>query len=179
LTKKVLISVVCFTLLSGMLSVKVEAQASGEYQVKAAFLYNFLKFVDWPAQSFASDSSPFIIGVVGDDRFNSAIDQAISGKTANGRSIIAKRFKSFKSLTYCHILFISTSERDNVRQILATTGPGVLTVSESDGFIQSGGIINFTIVDSKVRFEINHSAADRAGVKISAKLLSLARAVRN
>jgi YfiR/HmsC-like len=162
-----------------MLSVKVEAQASGEYQVKAAFLYNFLKFVDWPAQSFASGSSPFIIGVVGDDRFNSAIDQAISGKTANGRSIIAKRFKSFKSLTYCHILFISTSERDSVGQILATIGPGVLTVSESDGFIQSGGIINFTIVDSKVRFEINHSAADRAGVKISAKLLSLARAGRN
>jgi hypothetical protein len=179
LTKKVVISVVCFTLLSGILSVKVEAQASGEYQVKAAFLYNFLKFVDWPAQSFANDSSPFIIGVVGNDRFNSAIDHAISGKTANGRQIVAKRFPSFRTVTYCHILFISSSERDNVRQILATAGPGVLTVSESDGFIQTGGIINFTIVDSKVRFEINQSAAARAGVKISAKLLSLARAVRN
>jgi hypothetical protein len=165
--------------MSGMLRSQVEAQASGEYQVKAAFLYNFLKFVDWPAQSFANDSSPFIIGVVGNDRFNSAIDQAISGKTANGRPIVIKRFASSKTLTYCHILFISPSETDRFKQILATAGPGVLTVSESERFTQMGGIINFTIVDSKIRFEINQSAAERAGLRISAKLLSLARVVRN
>jgi hypothetical protein len=163
----------------GVLSSRVQAQASGEYQVKAAFLYNFLKFVDWPAQSFANDSSPFIIGVVGNDTFNSTIDQAVSGKTANGRPIVIKRFASSKALTYCHILFISPSERDRFRQILGTTGSGVLTVSETDGFTQIGGIVNFTLVDSKVRFEINQSAAERAGLKISAKLLSLARVVRN
>jgi hypothetical protein len=163
----------------GVLSSRVQAQASGEYQVKAAFLYNFLKFVDWPAQSFANDSSPFIIGVVGNDTFNSAIDQAVSGKTANGRPIVIKRFASAKTLTYCHILFISPSERDRFRQILETTGSGVLTVSETDGFAQIGGVVNFTLVDSKVRFEINQSAAERAGLKISAKLLSVARVVRN
>jgi YfiR/HmsC-like len=179
LIKKVVISVVCLTLMSGMLSSQVEAQASDEYQVKAAFLYNFLKFVDWPTQLFANDSAPFIIGVVGNDGFNSAIDQAISGKTANGRRVVIKRFPSFKTLTYCHMLFISSSERDNLRQILAIAGPGVLTVSETERFTQLGGIINFTIVDSKVRFEINQSAAERAGLRISAKLLSLARIVRN
>jgi hypothetical protein len=179
LTKKVVTLVVCLTVVMCVLSSRIQAQASGEYQVKAAFLYNFLKFVDWPAQSFANDSSPFIIGVVGNDTFNSAIDQAVSGKTANGRPIVIKRFASSKTLSYCHILFISPSERDRFRQILGTTGSGVLTVSETDGFAQIGGIVNFTLVDSKVRFEINQSAAERAGLKISAKLLSLARVVRD
>ena len=178
LTKKVVIAVVCLTLLTESLSSPAKAQVSDEYQVKAAFLYNFLKFVDWPAQSFESDSSPFIIGVLGDDRFNNAIDRAISGKTANGRRIVAKRLSSAKGMPYCHVLFISASER-NLAQILTNTGPGVLTVGESERFTQSGGIINFTIIESKVRFEINQTAAERAGLRVSAKLLSLARTTRN
>lgn len=178
-TKRIAISVVCLSLVSGALCSQVEAQTSDEYQVKAAFLYNFLKFVDWPAQSFADGSSPFIIGVVGNDRFNNAIEQAIIGKTANGRGIVAKHFASLKAMTYCHVLFISSSQRGNIGQILATAGPGVLTVSETERFTQNGGIINFTIVESKVRFEINQTAAGRAGLRISAKLLSLARVARN
>lgn len=179
LMKRIGISVVCLTLASGLMSLQAEAQTSDENQVKAAFLYNFLKFVDWPDQSFADDNSPFIIGMVGSDGFNDAIDQAISGKTANGRSIVTKRFPSAKTLTYCHVLFISSSERGNFRRILTAAGPGVLTVSDTERFTQSGGIINFTIVESKVRFEINKTAAERAGLRISSKLLSLARGARN
>jgi hypothetical protein len=167
------------TLTSNLLSTAVLAQASDEYQVKAAFLYNFVRFVEWPADAFSDSSAPVVIGVVGDDPFGSKIDQMINGKTANGRPLVLKRFTNIKALTFCHILFICSSEKNNLRQALAAAGAGVLTVGETERFTQMGGIINFTIVDSKVRFAINQVAAERAGLKISAKLLNLSRPARN
>ena len=107
------------------------------------------------------------------------IDQTINGKTANGRRLVVKRFSNFKALTFCHIVFVRSSERDRIRQTLAAAGPGALTVGETEGFAQSGGIINFTLVDGKLRLEINQTSAERGGLKISAKLLSLARVIRN
>jgi hypothetical protein len=150
-----------------------------EYEAKAAFLFNFVKFVEWPAQAFANGNSPLIIGVVGDDRSSGVIDQTINGKTANGRRLVVKRFSSFKALTFCHIVFVRSSERDRTRQTLAAAGPCALTVGETEGFARGGGIINFTILDGKLRLEINQTSAERAGLKISAKLLSLARVIRN
>lgn len=155
------------------------AQEPNEPHVKAAFVFNFVKFVEWPAGAFNDDGAPIIVGVVGEDSTSSAIGQTINGKTANGRRLLIKRFPNFKAITHCHILFISTTQKDNIRQILAAVGPGVLTVGETERFAEVGGIINFTIIDNKLRFEINPAAAERSGLRISAKLLSLARVIRN
>jgi YfiR/HmsC-like len=174
----VAILVLFLALTSSLSGAWASAQEANESQVKAAFVFNFVKFVDWPSEAFNDSGAPIIVGVVGEDSTSSAIDQTINGKTANGRRLLIKRFPNFKAITRCHILFISFSQRDNLRQILAAVGPAVLTVGETEGFAQMGGIINFTIVDKKVRFEINQTAAERAGLRVSAKLLSLARAVR-
>ena len=156
-----------------------QAQVLNEYDAKAAFLFNFVKFIEWPSEAFVDNSSPLIIGVVGDDRSSGVIDQMINGKIANGRRLVVKRFSNLKSLTYCHIVFVRSSERDRIRQTLTAAGPGALTVGETEGFARLGGIINFIIMDGKLRLEINQPSAERAGLKISAKLLSLARVIRD
>ena len=166
-----------FVIATCAVSQNAQAQVLNEYEAKAAFLYNFVKFVEWPPEAFADGSSPLIIGVVGDDKDSGEIDQ-INGKTANGRRLVVKRFSSFKALTHCHIVFIRSSERDRIRQTLAAAGPSTLTVGETESFAERGGIINFTIVAGKLRLEINQTSAERAGLKISAKLLSLARVIR-
>jgi len=177
--RRIAVLILIPVLISGLLNDRVQAQSSDEYQVKAAFLFKFASFVDWPANAFGDGSGPLIIGVIGDARSTSAIDSALGGKTPNGRRLLTKTFPNLKSITACHILFISASAKDNPRQILAAAGPGALTVGESDHFTQIGGMINFTIVDSRVRFEINQGAAERAGLRISSQLLKLARPVRN
>ncbi|MEK6304132.1 MAG: YfiR family protein [Acidobacteriota bacterium] len=176
---KVAVLVLLLTLASGTRGARAPAQETTESQVKAAFLYNFVKFVDWPSEAFSDSGAPIIVGVVGEDSTTSAIDHTISGKIANGRRLLIKRFSNFRAITRCHVLFISSSQRDNLPQILAAAGSAVLTVGETERFAQMGGIINFTIIDNKLRFEINQAAAERAGLRISAKLLSLARVIRN
>ena len=167
--------IVPLILMAGVLNRRAFAQQPNEHLVKAAFLFNFVKFVEWPAEAFNNSDAPIIIGVLGDDPSCSAIDQAISGKTANGRRLAIRRFSNANSLTYCHLLFIGYSQKNDLEKILAAAGPGMLTIGETDRFTRAGGIINFMIVDSKVRFEINQAAAERAGLKISAKLLSLSQ----
>ncbi len=158
---------------------EAEAQTASEYQVKAAFLYNFAKFVEWSPEAFSDSGAPLVVGIIGDDPFGSAIDQTIDGKTVNGRRLMIRRLKWGQNLRDCHVLFVSSSERQRLSQILERLkGASVLTVSEMDQFIQQGGIIGFVIEASKVRFEINTSAAEQARLRISAKLLALATSVR-
>lgn len=175
----VAVLVLFLTLEGGGPAARTLAQEPNESQVKAAYLFNFAKFVEWPSEAFNDSGAPIIVGVVGEDSTSSAIDQTINGKTANGRRLLIKRFPTLKAITRCHILFISSAQRDNLGQILAAAGPAVLTVGETERFAQMGGIINFTIIDHKLRFEINPTAAEKAGLRISAKLLSLARVIRN
>jgi YfiR/HmsC-like len=161
---------------TGQLSSRAQAQEPNEYQVKAAFLYNFAKFVDWPAESFADSSAPLIIGVVGTDPFGRALDEAINGKSVSGRQLTVRRLKWGQNLRGCHVLFISSSERQRLPQIMQSLrGSSVLTVGDVEEFIQQGGIINFILEASKVRFEINSRVADQAGLKISSKLLQLGK----
>ena len=160
----------------GPLSGRVQAQSSSEYQVKAAFLYNFAKFVDWPEDALGNSNAPLIIGVIGDDPFGGALDQAINGRTINGRAMLVRRLKWGHDLRSCHILFISSSERKRLPQIIQSLrGASVLTVGDMGQFNQQGGIINFILQANKVRFEINSRGADQARLKISSKLLSLAK----
>ena len=150
-----------------------------EYEVKAAFLFNFAQFIEWPAKAFAGANAPFVVGVLGDDPFGHVLDQTVQGETVNGRRLTLKRSNRLEDLTGCHILFVSRSEKARWPHLFSTLGsPGVLTVGESDQFLRQGGVINFvTTRDNKVRFEINLAAAEQQGLKINAKLLKVAQTV--
>lgn len=175
LTLKMIGSCLLALISLGALSNAVQAQSS-EYQVKAAFLYNFAKFVDWPAEAFAGSNGMLVIGVIGDDPFGGALDQAINGKTINGRPLVVRRLRWGQDLRSCHILFISSSERKHLQQIIQSLrGASVLTVGDMGQFNQEGGIINFILEASKVRFEINSRGAGQAQLRISSKLLALAK----
>ena len=169
----VLAGVFFFVLLAAFSSGAQTAQPS-EYQVKAAFLFNFAKFVDWPATAFPAPASPVIIGVLGKNVFGDSLEQTLHNKSINNRPVELKIFQTVAEATNCHVLFISTSEKGHLAKTLAALqGTSILTVSEMDEFISAGGMINFVIEDSKIHFEINDSAAEKAGLKISSKLLSL------
>ena len=146
-----------------------------EYQLKAAFIFNFAKFVDWPAKAFAEESSPIVIGVLGDDPFGEELKRTILNKAVAGRSVTNRSVSSIEEARSCHILFISTSEKQRLREIFdGLRGASVLTVGETDQFTEAGGMINFVIRDKRIRFEIRDDIARDAGLKISSKLLSLA-----
>lgn len=155
-------------------------QAAGdllEYQVKAAFLLNFTKFVDWPASTFVAADSPFAICVLGDDPFGSALDQIVAGEVVNGRKVIAQRTMRAPAPKSCQVLFIERPEKD-VAKMLAGLGPGVLTVGEGEDFVRNGGMIAFVLDDRRVRFVINQTAAENAGLQLSSKLLKVASSIR-
>ena len=160
-----------------LLNAQAQDSKPSEYEIKAAFLYNFAKFVDWPVESFRDDSSNLTLGILGVDLFGPALD-VLKDKTVKGRKITIKRSKNMEDLKGCQILFISASEKGNLKQILnALRDSNVLTVSEIERFANRGGIVNFIRVDNKIQFEINPEAAQRNKLKISSHLLRLARIV--
>jgi hypothetical protein len=146
-----------------------------EYQIKAAFLYNFAKFVEWPPAAFANATSPLVIGILGENPFHDDLAQMVRTKTVDNHPLLIQEYRSAKEATNCHILFISTSEKDRLSEILKhLKGASVLTVAEMDQFTEGGGMINFVLKGNKIRFQINNDAAKSAGLKISSKLMSLA-----
>lgn len=150
-----------------------------EYQVEAAFLYNFAKYVTWPPRAFATPEAPILIGILGDDPFGDELTQAVARETpVQGRPFRVLRSRSAAELAHCHLLFISGSEESRLAQhfaILARARSVALTVGESSDFLDAGGVIRFVVENKKVRFEINPRAAEIAGLVISSKLLNLAR----
>lgn len=151
-----------------------ESQPS-EYQIKAAFLFNFAKFVEWPPASFADENAPLVIGILGDNPFSGDLDRIIQNKTINGHPLAIKQFHSPVEARNCQMLFISASEKKRLTEIFeGLRGTSVLTVSETDSFTEAGGMINFIFENKKIRFQINDEAAKSARLKISSKLLSLA-----
>jgi len=151
-------------------------QAPTEYQVKAAFLFNFARFVEWPPpNASAGAADPVDFCVLGDDPFGDALDRAVAGKTLNERTMVVRRGKKIQELNGCEVLFISTSEKSRLTEILgALRSVHVLTVGECEDFAAQGGEVQFTLEDNHVRFIINVDATDRAGLKVSSKLLGLA-----
>jgi hypothetical protein len=149
---------------------------AGEYQLKAAFIYNFAQFVEWPANSFEAPDSPIVIGVVGDDPFHGALERAVSGKRVQDHPLIVHHVQFDEPLTACHIVYFSSADDRRLQSYLVVTrGKPVLTIGEADRFLQYGGIIRFFLENNKIRFEVNVQAAQQAGLKISSKLLKLAR----
>ena len=154
-----------------------ENPTPGEYEVKAAFLYNFAKFIEWPEGSFADDRSPLTICVLGDDPFGKGFD-AIRSRTIQNRSVSIRQIEEVSSARGCHLLFISASEQDRLDSLLGSLGRhGILTVSDMKKFTSSGGMIAFVTENNKIRFEINIRSANRAGITIRSQLLKLARIV--
>ena len=151
-----------------------------EYTVKAVFLYNFGRYVEWPEASLAGAPGLFVIGIVGEDAFGGALDEIAAKKTIQGHRIVVRRFASPDEYRPpCHILFASRSlTADQHAAVIAKTGgTGVLVVGETPGFAQQGATANFFIDEGRVRFEINGDAVRRAQLHMDAKLLSLGRPV--
>ena len=171
----VLIIVVCFILGFWLQTDAKAEQAVSEYQVKAAFLYNFIKFVEWPEDAFPNQDAPIVIGIVGKDSFNGDLDNLVRDKTIRKRAVEVRRLKEGAALNVCHVLFVAQSEAAAVPAMMKQLeAKQVLTVSETPGFLERGGIINFVISNNKVRFEVNIGASADAGLQISSKLLNLA-----
>ena len=150
--------------------------APSEFQLKAAFIYNFAKFVEWPADAFPAPDAPFVMGIIGDNPFDDTLGQTVLNKQINGHPFRVIQFKTLADLKSCHILFVSLSERKRLAEILRPLrGASVLTVSDLDHFLPAGGMIQFLMEGKKVRFAINDVAAKEAGLRISSKLLNLAK----
>jgi hypothetical protein len=164
-------------LLGLLLPASLPAQVSREYDVKAAFLYNFITFTDWPAEAFSSPDSPYVIGVVGDDPFGRALDEIVNGERIKGRPLVVRRISQVSEARRCHVLFVSSSEARRMVDIIhRLQAEPVLTVSDLPGFATSGGAINFTTGD-RVGLIINPAALRSAKLAVSSKLLRLARLI--
>lgn len=161
----------------------VAAQAGAppnEYAVKAAFLYNFAKFVQWPDGAFATGDAPVVIGVLGSDPFGALLEDTTRSESVDGRAIVIRRLDWNDDLTQTHILFVSPSEQRRLPQLIdRLRGSSVLTVGEDDEFVRHGGMIRFRTENYRIRFAINVRSAERARLKISSKLLSLATIIDN
>ncbi|MBC8010336.1 MAG: YfiR family protein, partial [Burkholderiales bacterium] len=150
---------------------------SKEYQLKAAFLYNFSKFTQWPEQSFANETSPIVIAVLGPSPFGDELEKIVEARVVNGRPIRVRRIDSATDLASAHIVYVAAGAEPLLGATIHGL-PGVLTVGETADFAARGGIVRFTLVEEKVRFEINQGSAEKAGLKLSGQLLKLATLIR-
>lgn len=157
---------------------QAQSDAPTEHQVKAAFLYNFAKFVEWPAEAFSGPAAPLQLCVLGEDPFGSDLRDLVKGKIVGGRAVQVLNPVNLEQSRTCHILFVSPSEKGGTRHIIEELSDrSVLIVGDSRGFAEQGGMINFVLENDRVRFEINVKAAERARLKISSRLLNVAKLV--
>jgi hypothetical protein len=150
-----------------------------EYEVKAAFLFRFAQFVEWPVDTFKGAGEPFTYCTIGNDPFRGALEQTLNGKTIGQRVLRVKHLNAAGKVGECQVLFVAgPGDKKHVADTLASAGGlPILTVGEADQFAENGGAIGFCTEDNKIRFEVNLDAAGKAGLKISAKLLALAKTV--
>jgi len=151
-----------------------------EYQLKAAFLFNFAKFVAWPPDAFPSDKAPISLCVFRHDPFGAALDQVIAEKAINNRELLARRINNLPELKTCQLVFVSETEERQLPGILSSLkGASALVVGESADFAERGGAIQFFLENNKLRFAVNVDAIQRARLQASSKLLALARIVHD
>jgi hypothetical protein len=180
--QRLLIVFLVVVVTAGLFCLSGAAQSGqpGEYGVKAAFLFNFTKFVAWPDDSFRDRRSPIVLGIIGEDPFDADTEHFVVAQMAQGRPIALRKYRFGDNLRSCHLLFISASERQHVAQILATLqDASVLTVSDIDGFAEAGGVMQFVMQDNRVHFVVNLDAATQGKLRVSAKLLALARVINH
>ena len=163
-------------------SAMMAAQSGGptEYQVKAVFLFNFIKFVEWPGTAFADTRAPFVLGVLGDDPFDGSLSPIVDGQLVRGRGITIHKYRFGDDVRRCHVLYVSASEQARTAQILGgLQGASVLTVSDMPRFAEGGGLVQFYMEEDRVRFVVNAEAAARANLRMSAKLLAVAHVIND
>jgi hypothetical protein len=168
---------ICAVLLALLLSVcsitSVHAQEATEFEIKAVYILNFARFIQWPPSAFVSQDTPITIGVVGNSPIYNALEQVIQGETVNGRPLQLKKLQADDAASGCQIVFIDPAAAAKVVQKVGNKP--VLTVSEADNFLQSGGMIHFVTVGETIRFEIDAARAEQARLQISSRLLNLSK----
>jgi hypothetical protein len=153
-------------------------QPSKEYQIKAVFLFNFTRFVEWPSSAFSEPSTPFIIGILKSDPFGAFLEETIRNENSKGHPLVIKRFRKAEEIDSCHMLFINTANKNELKLAFEKAkGLSILTVGDATGFSEQGGMIQFVTQGNKTRVRINLGAVKDAGLTISSKLLGLAEIV--
>ncbi len=159
------------------LIIQAETDRFSENDIKAAYLYNFAKFVEWPAASFNTPNAPIILCILGSPPFDKAL-KTIQNKPVRDRLLLIRHCRNIEDLEGCHMLFVSDSEKENMAAILSRVkNQPILTISDIDGFVNSGGIIKFIRSGNKIRFEVNVGAAEKASIKISSRMLKIAQRI--
>lgn len=149
-----------------------------DYQVKAVYLFNFTQFVEWPPSAFQDDDAPLIVGVLGEDPFGTYLEEVIDGEQINGRALSIRRYEREEEVREGHVLFINLTDPDQIARTLERLkGRRILTVSDYDGFLEAGGMIQFISANDNLQFQINPEAASAADLKISSKLLRVAEVI--
>jgi hypothetical protein len=175
----VLFMMACWLSISAYSSIPQQNEENAEYPIKLAFLYNFTKFVEWPADSYRDANAPLAICIVGHDPFSPDLETELRTRKVGDHPVDVRPLRAADSVNACHVVFVPVTEKDHADKIMkGLQGSNTLTVGESEGFAALGGIINLVVEGNKLRFEVNPDAADRAGLKISAKLLSMAKIVK-
>jgi len=176
----------CFTILIIILWVFQSHSQMGftvyptEYQIKAKYLYNFTRFVDWPEESFQNPDSPFVIGIIGSDPYGIDLEKTIEGKQIKNRKFRIRRYQNLDNLAFCHILFIGVDNRARRSQIFnKIKNNSILTVGDENNFAKDGGMINFIIKKKKIRFQINREAVKQSRLKMSTKLFKMAEIIES
>jgi len=166
-------------LVCGSLATAGDTPAVTEYQVKAVYLFNFTKFTEWPASAFPSADAPIVIGILGDDPFGATLDALIKGESVRRHPLLIRRLQPGDNLQGCQVLFFSRNLKEQIPALLQPLqGIPILTVGDVSHFGEQGGMVDFVLVQAKVKLEINQAAAEAAGLQISAKLLRLATIVK-
>ena len=174
----IIFTVIVVITVSGRRSVPAQSRTVSEYQVKAAFLYKFAQFVEWPDTAFSSNAASLNICILGKNFFNESLND-IRDKTVRGRRLSIRTNPSIDNLDQCHVLFISNSEKNQLSHILhRLNNTSVLTVADMEGFTSAGGMINLVMQDNKISFDINLKSARLAALKVSSRLLKLASTVQ-
>jgi hypothetical protein len=156
-----------------------QSEENAEYPIKLAFLYNFTKFVEWPLGSYREVSAPLAICIVGHDPFSPDLEAELRTRKVGAHPVDIRPLRAADSVNACHVVFFPVTEKDHADKIMKSLqGSNTLTVGESEGFAAIGGIINLVVEGNKLRFEVNPDAAQRAGLKISSKLLMMAKIVK-
>jgi hypothetical protein len=167
----------CAPMAGQALAVESAYAATVEYEVKAAFIHNFTQFIDWPPGAFEGEKSPFRIGILGSGLIDKPL-MDLNGKKVNQRSLEISRVQNLEKISQYHVIFVNPSENKRTQSILKTLkGTGILTIGDTPGFAEQCGVVNFYLKSGKVRFEVNIEASQRENLKISSRLLRLARIV--
>lgn len=155
-----------------------EPRQALEIRVKANFLYTFGKYVEWPTETLGASTNAFVIGIVGKDPFGETLDATVTGKNIDGHPVRIQRFQRIEDVPGCHVLFISASEKERLAELLKRLrGHPILTVSDMDHFLESGGQVQFVSENNRMMFDIDLNPANKAGLKLNSNLLRVARRV--